>query len=67
MSPEQARGLDNIDHRTDVWSFAVMMYEAVTGRLPFAGGNYNALMRSIVEEVPPTARELAGADDGGIG
>jgi serine/threonine protein kinase len=62
MSPEQARGQDDVDHRTDVWSFAVMLYEATTGRLPFAAANYNALMRLIVESKPPTPLELAAAD-----
>src|SRR5262245_61006460 len=34
MSPEQARGDDVIDYRTDIWAFCVCLYEAVTGRLP---------------------------------
>jgi eukaryotic-like serine/threonine-protein kinase len=63
MSPEQARGQDNVDHLTDVWSFCVVLYEAVAGRTPFIGSNYNALLRKIVEETPPTLRELAAGDD----
>jgi eukaryotic-like serine/threonine-protein kinase len=63
MSPEQARGQDNVDHLTDVWSFCVVLYEAVSGRTPFIGANYNALLRKIVEETPPTLRELAAGDD----
>jgi serine/threonine-protein kinase len=52
MSPEQARGLTDLDHRTDIWSFCVVLYEAVTGITPFQGVNYNALMRAIIDEPP---------------
>src|SRR4051812_42762774 len=63
MSPEQARGQDDVGHLTDVWSFCVVLYEAVAGRTPFTGTNYNALLRQIVEETPSTLRELAAGDD----
>jgi serine/threonine protein kinase len=53
MSPEQAFGLEEVDGRTDVWSLAVVLYEMVTGRVPFQGANYNALMQNIVSETPP--------------
>ena len=62
MSPEQARGDEAIDYRTDVWAFSVLLYESVTGRLPFDAHNYNALLRSIVEDKPPTLLDLAAAD-----
>jgi eukaryotic-like serine/threonine-protein kinase len=52
MSPEQARGLTDLDPRTDIWSFCVVLYEAVTGITPFQGVNYNALMRAIIDEPP---------------
>ncbi len=63
MSPEQARGLDNIDLRSDVWSFSVVLYEAITGDVPFESANYNALLRMIVEAEPKSLREQAAADD----
>ena len=62
MSPEQARGLENIDLRSDVWSFAVMLYEAIAGETPFSSSNYNALLRMIVEDEPKTLLELKAAD-----
>jgi eukaryotic-like serine/threonine-protein kinase len=52
MSPEQARGLASVDHRTDIWTFAVVVYELITGSMPFQGDNYNSVMRAIIEEQP---------------
>jgi serine/threonine-protein kinase len=62
MSPEQARGLDSIDQRSDVWSFSVVLYEAITGAVPFESKNYNALLRMIVENEPVALRDLSAAD-----
>jgi serine/threonine-protein kinase len=63
MSPEQARGDADVDHRSDIWSFCVMLFEAMTGVLPFTGTNYNAQLRSILEEVPKSIREFVTGDD----
>ncbi|UCE06727.1 MAG: DUF2791 family P-loop domain-containing protein [bacterium] len=53
MSPEQARGED-VDHQTDVWSYGVVMYEIVTGQLPFRGEYHQAVLYSIFnEEIEP--------------
>jgi serine/threonine-protein kinase len=62
MSPEQARGQDDVTHLTDIWSICVVLYETVAGRTPFKGANYNALLRQIVEDAPPSLRDLAAAD-----
>ena len=59
MSPEQARG-EEIDHRTDIWSFGVVLYEMITGQLPYKGDYEQAVIYSILNEDPKSITELRG-------
>lgn len=51
MSPEQAQG-EEVDRRSDIFSLGVMLYEMITGRLPFQGEHQAAILNSILNEQP---------------
>jgi len=51
MSPEQIRG-EEVDHRTDIFSFGIVLYELSTGHLPFRGEHQAAISYSIINEPP---------------
>jgi serine/threonine-protein kinase len=57
MSPEQLRGR-NADARSDIWAMGVVLYELIAYQRPFTGENHAALLLSILQNEPPSIRQL---------
>jgi serine/threonine-protein kinase len=58
MAPEQAQGLETLDHRADVWALAAIIYECVTGRVPFIGNNGPSILLEILTKDPLPPSEV---------
>lgn len=58
MSPEQARGLPEIDHRSDIYSLGALGYRMLLGRPPFGGRNAKEILEKHVKETPVPIRDV---------
>ena len=58
MSPEQARGLSEIDHRSDIYSLGVLGYRMLMGRPPFKGPNAADILAKHINEAPVPMRDI---------
>lgn len=59
MSPEQLRSSKSVDQRADVWAMGIILYELITGTLPFMGENLGELFAAILETDPAPLRTRA--------
>ncbi len=59
MSPEQARGEKDVDHRADIWALGVTLYQMLSGVRPYEGDSYNAVMMAIAAQPLVPLHEVA--------
>lgn len=59
MAPEQFRGADQADTRTDLWAMGAILYRALSGRDAFTGPTTAAILLSVAQDPPPTIRAVA--------
>ena len=60
MSPEQCEGKGNIDKRTDIYALGILLYEMITGRVPFLGEGYGEVLVQHLTQMPIRPSTLRG-------
>ena len=58
MAPEQCEGKTEIDHRADIYSLGVLMFEMLTGKVPFGGDGYGEIIVKHITMPPPSVRSV---------
>ena len=58
MSPEQARGDEDLDHRADIWALGVLLFECLTGEVPFRANNYLQIISQVLTHEPASPSRL---------
>jgi eukaryotic-like serine/threonine-protein kinase len=66
MAPEQAKGSREMDHRVDLYAAGVILYEALTGQVPFNADTFNELLFKIVLEEPRPLEQVEPSIDAGF-
>jgi serine/threonine-protein kinase len=66
MAPEQAKGSRDLDHRVDIYATGVILYEALTGQVPFNADTFNELLFKIVLEEPRPLEQVEPSVDRGF-
>jgi serine/threonine-protein kinase len=64
MSPEQAQGTKAVDHRTDLWALGVVVFQCLTGQLPFVSDAFGDLVLKIIVEEIPVPSKIAAVPPG---
>lgn len=64
MSPEQVQGNKTVDHRADLWALGVVVFQCLTGRLPFESDGFGDLVLLIMASPPPVPSKIADVPPG---